>query len=199
MFTGLVLFVAIQVRADSASIREYQVKAAFLYNFIQFIDWPKEKTADVNEPIMLGIIGEDPFGNDIEIISGTPINGRKVVVKRFKGFEELKESDGQDKTKPHPEIETIRKCYLLFICSSEEKNVRRIVEELKGSYVLTVGEAGGFLESGGIIKFVMEEKKIRFEINVSAAEKAGLTIRSQLLRLARKVIRDEGASATEGK
>lgn len=169
--------------ADSTQSREYQVKAAFLYNFIKFVDWPEENLADSNEPITIGIIGKEPFGDAFEPIKDKLIKGKKAIVKRFKGLEELKKS-----AEEHPQIEAIRQCHLLFICHSEKEKLEEIINCVQDHSVLTVGDMKGFLKSGGIINFIMEGKKIRFEINVTAAKRAKLKIRSQLLRLAKKVI-----------
>jgi len=191
---ALALFAApisVQAKDDSAQNREYQVKAAFLYNFIKFVDWPKEKMADINEPIIIGIMGKDPFGDAFEPIKDKQVKGRKLVINRLKGLEELKKSSEKDKSKLQREIEALRKCHLLFICSSEKENFEEIIETLEGSSVLTVEETAGFLESGGIINFIMEEKKVRFEINVTATKRAKLKIRSQLLRLAKRVVEEK--------
>ena len=87
-------------------------------------------------------------------------------------------------------MDTLKKCHLLFICQSERKNTREIIDLLKNNGVLTVADTQGFLEDGGIVNFVIEDNKVRFDINLTASEKAGLKIRSQLLRLAKKVIKD---------
>lgn len=192
----LALFVppiAAKAHADSASSREYQIKAAFLYNFIKFVDWPKEKTADSNEPMTIGIIGKDPFGKAFEPIKNKKVKNRKVVIKQFKGFEELKKSGQTSNAQVQRQIKALRICHLLFICSSEQNKLKEITNSVKDHHVLTVGDTKGFLESGGIIKFRMEEKKVRFEINLAAAKQAKLKIRSQLLRLAKRVVK-EGAS-----
>ncbi len=180
---ALALFAApisVQAQDDSAQNREYQVKAAFLYNFVKFVDWPKEKVADGNEPIIIGVIGKDPFGKAFDPIKNKQVKGKKVVINRFKGLEELRKSGEQ--------IKAIRKCYLLFICSSEKEKLREIINLVKDDSVLTVGEVKGFLETGGIINFLVEEKKVVFEINNHAAKQAKLKIRSKLLRLAKRVI-----------
>jgi hypothetical protein len=178
-----------QARADPTASREYQVKAAFLYNFIQFVDWPKQKTADGNEPIIIGIIGKDPFGDAFEPIKDKMVKGKKVVIERFKGLEELKE-EGDKGFQQHPQIEAIRKCHVLFICSSEKKWLREIVGTTENEGILTVGDVEGFLETGGIVNFIMEDKKVNFEINIITAEKSKLKVSSKLLRLAKKVIRE---------
>lgn len=172
-----------QVYAESSSSREYQVKAAFLYSFINFIDWPKEKMKDDNdEPILMGIIGKDPFGDAFEPIKNKLVKGKRVVVRRFKGFNEIKNSID--------EIDTLGKCHLLYICPSEKGNNHRIIEIAQKNSILTVGDTESFLEDDGIINFIMEENKVRFEINNNAAEKSKLNIRSKLLRLAKRVISD---------
>lgn len=193
---ALALFVvpiAAQAREQSAQSREYQVKVAFLYNFIKFVDWPKEKIGDSNEPIIIGVIGESPFGKAFEPIKNKKVKGKRIVIKQFRSFEELKKSSGKDKAELARKIEALRKCHLLFICSSEKKNLKEIINSVRDHNVLTVGDMEGFLESGGIINFLMEEKKVRFEINVAAAGQAGLKIRSKLLRLAKRVVEEDTA------
>jgi hypothetical protein len=182
----LLLFIGSQARADSTATREYQVKAAFLYNFIKFVDWPKEKTADSNEPIIIGIIGNDPFGDAFDAIKDKQVKDRKIVINRFKGLDELEKS-----TEKHPQIEGIRECHLLFICRSQKQNLTETINLVKDHSVLTVGDMEGFLESGGIINFVMKREKVRFEINITAAKGARLKIRSQLLRLAKRVVEEK--------
>ena len=178
-------------KVEAEEDKEYQIKAAFLYNFIKFVDWPKDKMPDVNEPIVVGIIGKDPFGNAIDIIKGEYVKDKKLVVRWFKSFEDSKKSDEKDKPGAHREIEAIRKCHMLFFCSSEKKGIKEIIKSLKGSHVLTVGDVNGFLESGGVINFIMENKKVRFEINIPAAKRAEIEIRSQLLRLAKRIIKED--------
>ena len=182
---------------DNAAHREYQIKAAFIYNFIKFVDWPKEKVAESNEPVIIGIIGKDPFGNAFAPVKDKEDKGRKVLIKWFKPIEELKKSGEKDKSLLEREIESLRKCHLLFICSSEEKSINEIINLVKDHSVLTIGDMQGFLESGGIINFIMEEKKIRFEINMTAAKRAKLKIRSQLLRLAKRVLGDDGGKSNK--
>lgn len=171
-----------QAYAESTSSREYQVKAAFLYSFINFIDWPKEKlNEDNNEPIIIGIIGKDPFGNAFEPIKNKEVKGKKVTVQRFHSYDE---NDSEEK------FEAIGKCHVLYICPSEKEHNSRIIELVKKHSILTVGDTKSFLDDGGIINFVMEENKVRFEINNGSAEQSQLKIRSKLLRLAKRVIPD---------
>jgi hypothetical protein len=182
----LTLFAGSQVQAGSASASEYQVKAAFLYNFAMFVDWPKEKKVNGNEPIVIGIIGKDPFEDAFDRIKNKQGEDVKIVIKRFKGLEELKKSDRAELNK---EIEAIKKCHLLFICRSEKKVVKKIMNLVKDANVLAIGDMEGFLgASGGIINFTLQNEKVRFEVDLVAAKQANLKIRSQLLRLAQNVI-----------
>ena len=173
--TGVLSGVVPSGRAQSETPNEYQVKAAFLYNFAKFVEWPPDAFAGPQAPIVLGIVGEDPFGDALrEIISGKTVNGRSFLIKRLKLGPEL------------------HGCHILFISSSEKKNLARIFESLKGSSVLTVGETDQFVQSGGAIKLFLEGNNVRFEINVGAASLARLKISSKLLALARSVVGEHG-------
>jgi hypothetical protein len=191
------LFTAPAFSDDSNKIREHQIKAAFIYNFIKFIDWPEEKTADSNDPISIGIIGTEDFIDAFEPIKNKKIKGRKVTIKHIKKLKEQESSEKNEKSEMNYSTEALRKCHLLFICSSEKENPAPIIEALKDTSVLTVGETAGFLESGGIINFIIEDKKVRFEINNFAAKQANLKIRSKLLRLARRVIEEKPSGDTK--
>lgn len=181
LFT-LVLVAAPRGRADSEISKEYQIKAAFLYNFVNFVDWPKGKVADSNEPITIGIIGKDPFGKAFEPLKDKQAKSKKVLIKRFISLKESKLSSDQ--------IEAIRKCHLLFVCNSEKEQLKEIINLVQGHSVLIIGDMDGFLESGGIVNFVIDDQKVRFEINNNTAKQAKLNIRSKLLRLAKRVIEE---------
>jgi hypothetical protein len=196
----LVLFVGsitAEADADSAQSREYTVKAAFLYNFIKFVEWPKENTPDSNEPITICILGKDPFGNAFEPVKDKQAKGRKVIVKRIKGFEELKKSSPKDKAELQRKIKAIKKCHVLFICSSGKEELKETINSVKNHSVLTVGETEVFFEAGGVINFLMEENKVRFEINLAAAKRAKLKISSNLLRLAKRVVKENEPQDTK--
>jgi hypothetical protein len=163
---------------------EYKVKAAFLYNFIKFVNWAGNTDSDSNKIMTLGIIGKNTFGNAFEPVNDKKTKEQEVVVKYFNSFSELqKNNDNLSKA-----TEELSKCQLLFICSSETDNLANIINIVKNKNILTVGETKDFLKAGGIINFLLEDNKVRFEINLLAAKEAKLTIRSQLLRLAQKVI-----------
>ncbi len=185
---------------DSAPNKEYQVKAAFIYNFIKFIDWPEpapaesgKKADEPAEPITIGIIGENPFGKAFEALAKKKIQNRQVIIKHFGGFAKNStkyREKGETKYK-YKDAAALKVCHVLFIGSAESKYCKEIIDIVKDSSVLTIGENKDFLDTGGIISFVMEQKKVRFGVNLIAAEQAELQIRSKLLRLAKKVIKNE--------
>ena len=185
---------------DSTLSKEYQVKAAFIYNFIKFIDWPETAPAEPDkkadepaEPITIGIIGENPFGKAFEALAKKKIHDRQVVIKHFGGFAKnsTKYREGGETKYKYKNAAALKACHVLFIGSSEREYCKQIIDIVKGSSVLTIGETKDFLDTGGIISFVMEQKKVRFGVNLIAAEQAELKIRSKLLRLAKKVIKKE--------
>jgi hypothetical protein len=194
MIVVLLLLIGLQACAESTSSREYKLKAAYLYNFIRFVEWPKERMADANEPVIIGVIGKSPFGSAFEPIKDEKAKGRKVIIKWFKGLKELKE---YDKAEMDQTIKDIRKCHLLFICSSEEKTLKEIMDWVKGYSVLTVAGMPDFLESGGMINLIVEEDKIRFEINNFTANQTKLKISSQLLKVAKRVVDEKEPSQEE--
>jgi len=197
LLAGLFLLPVLQpARAEDTASPEYQIKAAFLYNFLKFVEWPETKVKDPNEPIVVGIIGQDLFKDAFDSTKNRTIEGRKVIINKFKGIEELQKEDSKKSFNQHPQIEDIRKSHMIFICPSEKIYISEILKSIEGHSILTVADTPGFLEAGGIINLLMEENKVRFEINIAAAKKAKIQIRSQLLRLAKKVVKQETSSAT---
>jgi len=185
--TLLVIPCGAQNRSESDRSREYKIKAAFLYNFIKFVDWPEERASGQNEPIIIGIIGKYPFGDAFDPITKKQVKGRHGQISRFESLEKLKKSGETDKST----IESLRKCHLLFICSSEKEHMTDIINYVDKHGVLTVSEMPNMLKSGGMINFVLEENKVGFEVNLAAAKNNNLKIRSQLLRLAKRVIEEK--------
>jgi hypothetical protein len=192
-FCGIIIYAGYAKSQSQASdtVQVYKVKAAFLYNFIQFIEWPKEKMADTGKPVVIGVLGKDPFGNSLETITDKKLKGKDVIIKRFKSFEELKKT--ADKNELDQQVKAMGECHLLFICSSEKGCLSEILTPIKKYSVLTVGELDGFMDNGGIINFVIVDNKIRFDINTVAAKESNLQISSQLLRLANTITK-EGAN-----
>jgi YfiR/HmsC-like len=158
-------------QADDADSSEYLIKAGFIYNFAKFVEWPSAAFAQQDSPIVIGIIGSDPFGNIIDrIVEDKKIGNRGFVVKRYKWGRDLRD---------------LRDCKILFVSASEKAHVDDIVQSVRGLPILTVGETPGFAERGGIIRFTLEDNRVRFEVNVDAAREADLNISSRLLTLAK--------------
>ena len=164
---------ASHAHAQAEGVGEYQVKAAFLYNFAKFVEWPPDPRPPARNSILVCVAGGDPFGRVLDqTILDKTANGQRFVIQRFRGEED------------------VRGCQILFTGSSDQTYLRSLLANLKGASVLTVGESEGFLQLGGIINFTLEENRVRFEINVDAAERARLKISSKLLSVA-KVVRDK--------
>jgi hypothetical protein len=158
--------------AESPPSREYLIKAAFLYNFAKFVNWPAEAFSNDSTPLTLCILGEDPFGDALKSIKGKTVRGGKLVIEHSAWPEDI----GQ--------------CHILFVSASEEKRLSRILNTIRGKTILTVSDMNSFARRGGIINLVTLRSKIHFEINVDATDLAGLKIGSKLLKLA-KIVRDE--------
>jgi len=154
--------------AAPAASPEYQVKAAFLYNFMKFVEWPGDP-AGTPGTISLGILGHDPFGDALDAVRGKYAKGRRVVVVHFRSLEEVKG------------------CDLLFVCASEKGRLSQTLKLANNSRMLTVADQDGFCEAGGMINLVFVKNRVGFEVNVAAANRAKLRISSQLLKLARHV------------
>ena len=166
----LAVFGGVRLRAQMSTPSEYQVKAAFLYNFGKFVEWPADAFSDAEAPLVIGIYGNNPFGHDLEVmVAGKKIGSHPVDVRRVSALTDL------------------RRCHIVFISMSEQKNTASVVEALRGRGVLTVTEnMKHFAGSELIINFVMENDQVHFEINGAAADRTGLAISSKLLSLARK-------------
>jgi len=174
---GALLSLAIVLNIPAASSQsteptEYQLKAAFLFNFAKFVQWPSTSFTGPQSEFGICILGQDPFGKSIDDeLHGKTIGEHPVTITRCKSLTE------------------IGNCHIVFVSSSESKKLPEILATLKGSSALAVGETDGFAASGGTIQFTLEQQRVRFIINVDAAERARLQISSKLLALA-KIVRD---------
>lgn len=169
-YLGLLLMAASGGLARADGAPEYQVKAAFLYNFAKFVDWPATAFSGESSPFIIGVLGDDPFGDTLDkTVEGKAIGDRKIMVRRFKQAADIKD------------------CHILYVSRSEKKQFDKICERLDKTNTLTVGDTEQFVQRGGMINFVIEEKKVRLEINPDAADRAGLKVSSKLLQLARIV------------
>ncbi len=159
--TGTILTTQVQAQAN-----EYQVKAAFIFNFAKFVDWPSDAFGD-ERALVVGVVGDDPFDGALDRLNGNIANGRRLRIKRLRLGDNL------------------RVCQILFISNSEGRNLGKIMDAIRGASVLTIGEMPQFNQSGGMIRFVIQKNKVRFEINAAAAGQARLRISSKLLALSK--------------
>jgi hypothetical protein len=158
---------------DTSESSEYLIKAGFIYNFAKLVQWPTSAFAQPDSPIVIGILGDDPFGATLDrIVADKKINGRSFVVRRLKWTKDFKD---------------LKDCNILFVSFSEKEHIDTLVDAMKWLPILTIGDAPGFAKRGGIMNFTLEDNKVRFEVNVEAAKHADLTISSRLLTLARIV------------
>ena len=149
---------------------EYAMKAAFIFNFAKYVEWPPDAFADSSTPVTIGILGDDPFGPAMEkTIGDRKINGRQVVIRRFRSAGEIRG--------PHA-------CHVLFVANSEKGRLDKILSASGQAGILTIGETEEFLNKGGMIRFVNIEGKLKFEVNGDAAEKESVKISSHVLSLA---------------
>jgi hypothetical protein len=158
---------AVICRAGEPS-REYKVKAAFIYNFARFIEWPPEVFPNSEAPFVVAVVGADPFDGALEqVVSGKKIGARRVEIRHFDS------------------IDNIGPCQILFVPSTDDVSEARIIQKIGNDHVLSVGESETFAANGGTLRFFSEGNKIRFEVNTDAADRARLQISSKLLNLAR--------------
>jgi hypothetical protein len=162
---GLLFSSGVKAVAQTSAAREYQIKAVFLFNFAQFVDWPSAAFPEARTPLVIGVLGEDPFKSYLdETVRGETVNNRPIIVQRYRRVEE------------------IGICHVLFISRSENDRLEQILAGLKGRNILTVGDGEDFARDGGMIRFITDNNKVRLRINVEAAKAASLTISSKLLR-----------------
>jgi hypothetical protein len=156
--------------ADGGSLSEYEVKAGFLVNFAKFVTWPADAFTSPTAPIVIGILGDDPFGAVLDDAARTQrVGDRPIQVKRVGTRDELVGY------------------HVVFVATSEEKQLGAIVKRLERTQALTVSDIERFSSSGGMVGFVSERSRVRFEINVGAADARGLKVSTRLMALASKV------------
>jgi hypothetical protein len=155
--------------------KEYQVKAVFLYNFTQFVEWPAASFPEAKAPLVVGVLGGDPFKDYLdEVVRGEKAGVHPIVVKHYRKSEE------------------VRDCQVLFVSASDAGLPDSVLAALRTRNILTVSDAEGFCKRGGIVNFVTRNGKIRLLVNLEAAKAAGLTLSSKLLRISELVGAGEG-------
>lgn len=158
----------------AASVGESDVKAAFILNFIKFVEWPASAFRSQEEPILLSVVGKDPVGDAIGGLNGKTVSGRKVVVRKA------------------PDLASLQRCHILFVGASEKASLAPALGAVQRWPVLTVGDFDGFAGRGGTIGFIRQDSRVGFEINEGSARKAGLKISAKLLYLGKSVRGHEG-------
>lgn len=175
LLTCFALLTFCALGAEEPQPSEYQLKAVFLYNFAKFVEWPSESFPTTNAPFTIGVLGQNPFGDTLDgTVRHKSLNGHPLVIQYFRSILEA------------------TNCQILFISNSERKRLPEILKAVSAGNVLTVSETDRFLQAGGMIRFFMDENKVRFDINDEAARNARLRISSKLLSVARRV--ETGAS-----
>jgi hypothetical protein len=168
-----VLLVATSLSAQQSKPNEYQVKAAYLFNFGRFVKWPPGLAAGNGDSFPVCVLGRDPFGSILDsTLAGEALEGKRVVVRRI-----AKTEDAAD-------------CRILFVSSTEEHHLKEVLVATDQAGVLTVSDIAGFSRRGGMIQFVLDGDKVRFEINLASAERARLVLSSELLKIAAAVRRE---------
>jgi len=169
----LILMLGLFASAQTTGDREYQVKAAFLFNFSQFVEWPSAVLPEPGAALVIGILGENPFDSYLQaIISGEVVNGHPLTIQQYKNVDEIKT------------------CHILFINIHDTNKLIDVLTALKGRNILTVSDAGNFIRLGGMVTFITRHNKIRIRINPERAKDADLMISSKLLRVAEIVSQD---------
>lgn len=156
-----------QALGDGPVFDQYRVKAAFLFNFAKFVEWPAQAFQSAGQPIAICVLGQNPFGASLdEVVQGKAIGNRKFVVLEISSSKQC------------------GKCHILFVSASERKRLRADLADIQACCVLTVGETEEFIASGGMINLRLQEARVHLEIDRYAAERAGLRISSKLMSLA---------------
>ncbi|AFL73330.1 YfiR family protein [Thiocystis violascens] len=168
----IVALLACAALGARAEVRETELAAAYLYNFSKFVTWPSDSFAGANAPLLLCVYGRPASGDALDTLDGKSAQGHTVRVER--------------RARGAP----LRDCHVVYVSLSEQPYLNPLLSTLAGRPTLTVSEAPGFAAAGGMIGFVQLDNRLRFEINLASTEGAGLTISSQLLKLATRVIRD---------
>lgn len=165
----LALVLSVIALPAHAETDEYSVKAAFIFNFIRFVNLPSASSANSDAPIAICVLGDAPLGDPLRRLTGKIVKGRPITARHIRTIEEC------------------RNCSVLFISKSEDWRLPQALRAVNGAGTLTIGDSEGFAKSGIMINFYIEDGKVRFEINIKSAERAGIKISSELLKLSRIV------------
>ena len=164
---ALALAAVLACAAAAEPVKDYQVEAVYLFNFTQFVQWPQEPGSAEDTPLVIGVLGEDPFGAYLdETVRGERVGKRPLAIARY------------------ARVEDVDACQVLFVSRSETARLEQILARLRGRSILTVGDTEGFVHRGGMVGFVLQGGRVRLRIDADAARAADLSISSKLLRVA---------------
>lgn len=170
LLVALVILCGASLHAQPRALGEYDVKALFIFNLVQFVEWPASAFPQPDSPLYIGVLGTDPFGDAlVTATKGEKVGGRPLVVINGRTLEEL------------------RQCQLVFVSRSESARIDAILAAYAGRPVLTVGDMPNFASRGGVLNFYRDGGKVRFDLNRAAAKAADLKVSAQLVRLAKLV------------
>ena len=194
-FGMLIVLLAALLRAvaEEEPLGPAAIKAGVLLNVAEFVEWPTNAFLDAAAPIVLGVLGKDPFGPELDKLLGRKIDRRNIEIRRFKGSLEFRgeETPGRRQEglaeKRSRKARELKACHILFISSSEKEFLVTILKSIGDASVLTVGELPEFTRQGGVVGFVGSGEKILLEVNLDAATEARLKISSKLLSLSRVI------------
>lgn len=163
----LLVYGTLLLSAQSTGDREYRVKAAFIFNFTQFVEWPSHSFKTPDSPAIIGIIGKDPFGSYLhEAISGESMGSHPLLIRHFENVDEIND------------------CHILFFNINDKTKLKEAIAKIKGKNILTISDANDFAKTGGMIHFYTKDDKINIRINLEAVKSENLVISSKLLKLA---------------
>ena len=178
--TITLMLVSHTVITQAQSASEYEVKAAFLFNFAKFVEWPSDAFASNDAPLQICVLGQDPFRREFEqVVDSKNVNGHQLEIVHPSGAAQAKS------------------CQIVFVAASEKQQVGEILRNLQGASALTVGESEGFARMGGMINFVLDDSRVRFEINVKASQRARLKVSARLLMVAKSLVTGEDPTGNE--
>lgn len=168
----IMAFTGLRARSQTLFGPEYHVKAAFIYNFAKFVEWPQDKFDNNNDPVILCISSNNPQINVFFSLNNKTVGGKKMAVRKCEDLEDIKD------------------CHILFLDSTDKEFIRENLKSVKEHSILTVGHIKGFTQMGGIINFFTVEDRLKFEVNLDAAKRSGLKLGSQLLMSAEIVTQE---------
>jgi hypothetical protein len=187
----LVLSISVFGGTDDTTKKQYQIKAALLFNLCKTVTWPDTAFTSAADPYIIGVLGKDPFGDSFIPIEGKEVKDRKVAIHYFKGFSQLPKNASGGVNLSGYDIQALKQCQILFICRSETAFIKDILKQLGKLPILTVSEVNQFLEDGGMFKFPLPGEGSVFGVNLIETDRVGLKLSPKLIRITQKIIKQE--------